>query len=481
VSTAERVAVERIDEVRWRLPRRGAMRTDGLVFASAMLMDRIREDRALEQVCNVACLPGIVGNSLGMPDLHWGYGFPIGGVAAFDLEEGIVSPGGVGYDINCGVRLLRSDLDAARVRKEIQPLVDALFRAVPCGMGGALPARQLEARALDACLEGGLRWAIERGWASEADAEHCEEGGRLAGADPAQVSARAKERGRSQLGTLGSGNHFLEVDRVAEIYDADAARAFGLREDAAAVLIHCGSRGLGHQICTDFLPVMKAAAKKYGLELPDPQLACAPFRSPEGRTYLAAMKAGVNYAFANRQAITHAVREVFAARFGETARLPLVYDVCHNIAKVERHRVDGAERDVVVHRKGATRAFPPGHALTPAAYRSVGQPVIVPGDMGRYSFVLAGTGAALEETFGSSCHGAGRLESRSQARRTTRGRNVPDEMARRGIAVRAASRRTIDEEHPEAYKDVADVVDVVHRAGTARLVARLEPMAVVKG
>jgi tRNA-splicing ligase RtcB len=466
---------------RWRIPRRGRMSVEGLVFASEELLARMQDDRALEQVRNVACLPGLLAPSIGMPDLHWGYGFPIGGVAGFDPEEGVISPGGVGYDINCGVRLLRSRLPVARVTARLDRLAEALFRAVPCGMGGAHDDLVLGEKALDQCLEGGARWAAAQGYGTEDDWAHTEETGRLRGADLAEVSAQARSRGRSQLGTLGSGNHFLEVDRVAEVYDPALGEAFGLVEGAVAVLIHSGSRGLGHQVCTDFLPVMKKAAAAHGIALEDPQLACAPFRSREGQRYFGAMRAAVNFAFANRQLIAHQVRGAFAEVFGGDAVLEQVYDVCHNIAKVERHQIGGRLRDVVVHRKGATRAFPPGHELTPAAYREVGQPVIVPGDMGRYSFVLAATEGAWRETLGSCCHGAGRLQSRTKAKAATRDRDVAQELRARGIVVRAASRRTIDEEAPEAYKDVADVVQVVHEAGIARLAARLEPLCVVKG
>ncbi|MFV1958927.1 MAG: RtcB family protein [Planctomycetota bacterium] len=470
-----------LDAWRWRIERHGPMRTEGLIFASEALFPRIENDRALDQVRNVACLPGIVGASLGLPDLHWGYGFPIGGVAAFDGEDGIVSPGGVGYDINCGVRLLRSSLDAARVETRLDALADALFAAVPCGVGSARSDLVLDGAAIDACLVGGARWALSRGLGEPKDVEHTEENGCLEGARPEWVSARARERGRRQLGTLGSGNHFLEVDRVAEVYDAKAAAALGLEEGTVAVLVHSGSRGFGHQVCTDFLPVMKKAARRHGIDLPDPQLACAPIRSEEGERYMGAMAAAVNYAFANRQVIAHHVRRAFRSVFGEGVVMEQVYDVCHNIAKRERHVVDGRDRELVVHRKGATRAFPPGHPLTPKAYREVGQPVMVPGDMGRYSFVLVGTEGAWRETFGSCCHGAGRLLSRTRARASTRGRDVARELAGRGIRVRAASRRTVDEEAPEAYKDVAEVVAVVAGAGLARVVARLEPLAVIKG
>ncbi len=475
------VEIEKVDDFRWRIPRRGPMRTEGLVFASERLLADMCDDRALEQVRNVACLPGIVGKSLGMPDLHWGYGFPIGGVAGFDPDVGVISPGGIGFDINCGIRLLRSTVDVEDVEPHLAPLVDALYRAVPCGVGERRKDVRFTDADLDACLRDGGKWAVSRGYGKVADLEHTEEDGRLAGADPAEVSERAKERGRTQVGTLGSGNHFLEVDKVAEVLHPKAADALGLSEGQVVVMIHCGSRGLGHQVCTDFLPVMKRSALAAGIALPDLQLACAPFRSAEGQRYFGAMKAAVNFAFANRQVIAQCVRDVFAAVLGPAAGLEQVYDVCHNIAKLERHRVDGREREVLVHRKGATRAFPPRHPLTPFAYREVGQPVIVPGDMGRCSYVLVGTEGATEETLGSCCHGAGRVESRTKAKATTRGRDIVAELKARGIHVRAASRATVAEEHPLAYKDVTDVVAVVHGAGIARIVARLEPMAVVKG
>jgi len=473
--------LERIDDFRWRIPKEPPMRVEGLVFGDASLVEQMRDEKALEQVRNVACLPGLVGPSIGMPDLHWGYGFPIGGVAAFDPDHGVISPGGVGYDINCGVRLLASDLPADAVAAKRARLADALNREVPSGIGSARDDLVLSSAELERCLLEGAGWAVGKGMGDASDLEHTEEGGVLAGARPDLVSALARTRGRDQLGTLGSGNHFLEVDRVAEVYDEAAAAALGIVAGATCVLIHCGSRGLGHQVCTDALPVMRRAAVAHGIELPDPQLACAPFRSPEGQHYFGAMRAAVNFAFANRQVIADRVRRAFRAVVDPHARLRQVYDVCHNIAKLERHVVGGVEREVVVHRKGATRAFPPGHPLTPLAYRDVGQPVLVPGDMGRYSFVLVATEGAWRETFGSCCHGAGRLQSRTKAHAAMKGRDVARDLEAKGVAIRAASRRTIDEEHPGAYKDVADVVAVVTGAGLARLVARLEPFAVVKG
>jgi len=419
-----------------------------------------------------------------MPDIHWGYGFPIGGVAAFDLETGVISPGGVGYDINCGVRLLRSGLSADAVKGRTRDLVEALFRNIPTGVGSHRKDFKLTQPDQEKVLRDGAVWAAAQGFGNAGDLRHIEEGGRLEGADPSLVSERAKERGRNQLGTLGSGNHFVEVQRVAEVFDADAARVLGLEEGGITVSIHTGSRGLGYQVCDDSLQTMLRAARKYGIELPDPQLCCAPVRSEEGRRYLGAMYAAANYAFANRQLITHWVRQSFEEALGQGPKaigLEVVYDVCHNIAKVETHRVAGRETRLCVHRKGATRAFPPGHPQTPEAYRAVGQPVLIPGDMGRYSYVLVGTAQAYEETFGSTCHGAGRRLSRNAAKKSARGRSIQREMEERGVIVRADGYATLAEEIPEAYKDVAEVVDVVHRAGISRRVARLVPIGVIKG
>ena len=475
--------LERIDEFRWRLPRSGAMRAEGLLFASARQVEDLENDEALRQVANVACLPGLVGPSIAMPDIHWGYGFPIGGVAAFDPREGVVSPGGVGYDINCGVRLLAAPLGVAELRPRLAELADELFAAVPSGVGSARSDLRLNDGQLDRVLAQGARRAVEMGFGEDADLDALEAGGRLAEADPGQVSKRARQRGRDQLGTLGSGNHFVEVGYVDETYDARAAEALGLEPGRVTVLIHTGSRGLGHQVCDDHLDVMLAAARRHGIALPDPQLCCAPLGSPEARTYWGAMNAAANFAFANRQLITHHVRLAFARRFGAptAAGIEVVYDVAHNIAKLEEHESGGRRRRVCVHRKGATRAFPPGHPELAPRFRALGQPVLVPGDMGRYSFVLVGTERAAAETFSSCCHGAGRRLSRNAAKREARPRDLVHELERRGILVRAASRATVDEEMPDAYKDVAGVVDVVDGAGLARKVARLRPLAVIKG
>jgi tRNA-splicing ligase RtcB len=478
------IEIQQIDNYRWRIPREGAMRTDGLVFASAKMMQDLLREQALEQVRNVATLPGIVGASMAMPDIHWGYGFPIGGVAAFDADEGVVSPGGVGYDINCGVRLLRSDLHAAEVRPVLDRLADALFRNVPSGVGSHRRDLKLSRTDTRKVLKQGAAWAVNRGYGEAADLEHTEAGGAIPGADPEQVSERALERGHDQLGTLGSGNHFLEIQQVEKIFDEQAAAILGLFAGQLTVSIHTGSRGLGYQVCDDSLRAMLKASQKYGITLPDRQLCCAPLSSPEARDYLAAMAGAANFAFANRQLITAWVRESFEQLLGmgpNDLRLQVIYDVCHNIAKWEEHEVDGQMRRLCVHRKGATRAFPPGHPETPAAYRSIGQPVLIPGDMGRYSYVLVGTAGAMRETFGSTCHGAGRVLSRHAALKQARGHDIVGELARQGIVVRAAGRATVAEELPEAYKDVAEVVEVVEQAGIGRIVARLKPMAVVKG
>ena len=477
------VRVERIDAYRWRVPRHGGMRTDGLIFADEGLMRDLEGDQAVQQVANVAHLPGIVGPAIAMPDIHWGYGFPIGGVAAFDLETGVVSPGGVGYDINCGVRLLATSLSISEARPRLGALVDALYRTIPSGVGASRSDVILQRRELEAVLREGARWAVEHGFGVPADLEAIEANGTLEGADAGAVSDRAKERGKSQLGTVGSGNHFVEVGYVAETFDAAAAARLGLEPGRLTVFIHSGSRGLGYQVCDDSLETMLRASAKYAIPLPDKQLCCAPLASPEARQYWGAMNAAANFAFANRQLMAHYARRALAQVFGPEAaeRTHLVYDVCHNIAKIERHEVAGAPRRVCVHRKGATRAFPPGHPELASQFRDLGQPVLIPGDMGRYSYVLLGTEGAFRETFGSTCHGAGRRLSRHQAKKLARPRNILKELEAQGILVRAANRGTVDEEMPEAYKDVSRVVDVVHAAGIGRKVVQLKPVAVVKG
>jgi tRNA-splicing ligase RtcB len=474
------VKVEQIDEFRWRIPRHGRMLVDGVVYADEPLMADIRQDESLQQVANVAHLPGIVEASLAMPDIHWGYGFPIGGVAAMDAEDGVVSPGGVGYDINCGVRLVASGLTRTEVLPRLREIVKAMYTRVPTGVGASRRDLRLSKPDLKGVLERGAAWAIDRGFGTLDDLHFIEEGGVLQGADAALVSERAMERGQMQLGTLGSGNHFAELQYVSEIYDDDVAAAFGLARDQVTVMIHSGSRGLGHQVCDDHLRVMIRAAAKYGIDLPDRQLCCAPVRSPEGRAYLAAMSAAANFAFANRQVMAHWVRAALADAMGVTpdaTATRTVYDVCHNIAKFEEF----PQGKVCVHRKGATRAYPPDHPKTPLKYRDVGQPVLIPGDMGRYSYVLVGTQHAFNTTFGSSCHGAGRRWSRGHAKRQAKGRAVIEDLAARGVVVMAAGVSTVAEEMPDAYKDVADVVRVVHGADIARRVAQLRPIGVIKG
>jgi tRNA-splicing ligase RtcB len=460
------------------------MRVDGLIFASREILDDILKEQALEQVANVAFLPGIVGSSLAMPDIHWGYGFPIGGVAAMRMKDGVVSPGGVGFDINCGVRLLRTNMLEAEVRPRIKELVDALYRNVPSGLGseGKIKLRRGE---IDEVLVKGSRWAVEKGYGRPEDLEATEERGEMAGADSARVSGRAKERGVPQLGTLGSGNHFLEVAVIDQIQEEAIAHDIGIdRIGQVMLMVHCGSRGLGHQVADDYIGVMVNAMKKYAIDLPDRQLACAPLDSPEGRNYLAAMRCAANYAWANRQCIAHWVRESFCKVMGkpeEDAGLELIYDVAHNIAKVEKHEVNGKRLDLCVHRKGATRAFPAGHPDVPRKYARIGQPVLIPGDMGRFSYILVGTEKAMKESFGSTCHGAGRVKSRAAAKREVRGETIMKELESRGIIVRAGSLKGLAEEAPQAYKDVSLVVKVAHNAGISRIVARTRPIGVIKG
>ena len=474
---------QQIDEYRFRIPRDGQMRVPGLIYASEGMIADIRSDKSPEQVRNVAHLPGIIGHSIAMPDIHWGYGFPIGGVAAFDEETGVLSPGGVGYDINCGVRLLRTDIERGELIGQLPDLATALHKAIPSGVGSK-SHRRLTERELSDVLARGAEWAVAHGYGERADLEHTEEGGHMRGADPEGVSEKARTRGLPQLGSLGSGNHFCEIGYVSEIYDETAARAFGLELEGVTVLIHSGSRGFGYQVCDDSLRVMLAASQRYGIELPDRQLCAAPLSSPEARRYFGGMCSAVNYAFANRQMLTHFVREAFEQLMGKgwaQLGMRLVYDVCHNIAKWETHEVEGRPQRVCVHRKGATRAFGPGHPDVPERYRAVGQPVLIPGDMGRYSYVLAGTDVAMRETFGSCCHGAGRRMSRHQAAKEAKGRSIFKELERRGIFVRSDSARTVAEEISEAYKDVSDVVDAVTGAGLAKKVAKLVPLAVIKG
>lgn len=472
--------IRRKDPVRFLIPEtvQEGMFVPGLLYADGRILSQVENDPVLQQVINVACLPGITGYSFAMPDMHWGYGFPIGGVAAFSEKEGVVSPGGVGYDISCGVRLHVSRLDQGALGPVLPSLVEALFSSIPSGVGSE-GLISLKGPMLDAVLEGGARWAVKNGFGGQRDLERIEHEGCLDGADPELVSPRAKERGKSQLGSLGSGNHFLEIQRVDEVFDPALAKAFGLEPGRVTVMVHCGSRGLGHQVCDDYIRRLGRAVSRYGIKIPDRQLCCAPLDCPEGRDYLGAMQAAANFAMANRQVIASRIRDVFSRFFpGET--LELLYDVSHNMASMEKHSHGGKTGWFCVHRKGATRSLPPGHPELPAIYRDTGQPVIIPGSMGTASYVLTGARGA-EECFFSTCHGAGRVMSRSSALKAKDANVLAKELEGKGILVRAASMRTLGEEAPEAYKDVDLVVDVVERAGLSRKVARLTPLAVIKG
>ena len=477
------MSIKQIDQFKWQLEQTATMRVPGIIYASQRMLQSTDQKEPLKQVANVATLPGIVKASLAMPDMHWGYGFPIGGVAAFDWKNGIVSPGGVGYDINCGVRLAGSNLVEAEVRPRLRELVDALYRHIPCGIGSTGTIK-LSAKEEKHVLRKGSAWAVEQGFGDALDIEHTEDNGCLPHADPTVISPRAIERGRRQLGTLGSGNHFLEVDVVEAIYDEQVAGQWGLSEGQVAVLLHTGSRGFGYQVCDDFLAEMAKHVGRLDFELPDRQLACAPIQSDLGQRYLRAMACAANYAWTNRQILLHRSREVFQHVFGmgpADLGMHLVYDVSHNIAKKETHQVDGEQIPVCVHRKGATRSFPPGHPDLCEAYRHSGQPILIPGDMGTASYVLVGTERAMAETFGSTCHGAGRVMSRKAAKRASKGRSIQRELEDKGILVRWTGRSTLKEEMPDAYKDISQVVEVVHQAGISRKVAKLRPMAVVKG
>ncbi len=478
------VEVRRVRDNVWEIPRRGGMRVPGRIYATARQMDGLAADPCLQQVVNVAHLPGIVGHALAMPDIHWGYGFPIGGVAATRAEDGVVSPGGVGYDINCGVRLVRTRLVLEEIRDRIPEIVRGLFAMIPTGVGARGAIAPLTAGEVRHVLERGAGWAIENGYGNPGDLEHTEEGGCLRSAEPAAVSDAAVERGSGQLGTLGSGNHFVEIEVVDEVYLPDVAARFGLELGRITFLVHSGSRGLGYQVCDDSLAIMGKAMERHHIEVPDPQLACAPIRSAEGRGYLAAMAAAANFAWANRQVIMSLAAGVFERSLGLSPRevgASLLYDVCHNVAKMEKHHVDGTAATVCVHRKGATRAFGPRHPDVPSAFRDLGQPVLIPGDMGRGSYVLVGTERASEETFGSTCHGAGRVLSRAAARRAAHGRDLAGEMRARGVTALARGRFALAEEMPEAYKEVSEVVDVMAHAGISRKVAKLRPIGVIKG
>ncbi len=478
--------LQKIDNFRWRIPQsyKSGMRTDGIIYATESMIAQIRNDEAPEQVANVAFLPGIIGHSMAMPDIHWGYGFPIGGVAAMQYDEGVVSPGGVGYDINCGVRLIRSDLTFDDIKGKVRDLCDQFFLNIPAGVGGEGKLR-VDENELKAVMRKGAKWMIERGIGFSEDIEVSEQNGCLDFADPDCISKEAIKRGRPQLGTLGAGNHFLEIQAVEEIYDERIAEVFGITgKGQITVMIHTGSRGFGHQVCEDNLQVMQRAVVKYGINLPDRQLACAPVTSKEGQDYLRAMACAANFAWANRQAIAHWVRESFERVLGAGAHklgLRQVYDVAHNMAKIEDHEYNGKLMKLCVHRKGATRAFGPNNPHVSEIYRSVGQPVIVPGDMGRYSFLLVGTDNAMKNTWGSTCHGAGRMMSRHAAIKRMRGKDVQEELAARGIVVKAKGRDTLSEEASYAYKDVADVVETCAGADISRLVAKMRPLGVVKG
>jgi tRNA-splicing ligase RtcB (3'-phosphate/5'-hydroxy nucleic acid ligase) len=473
--------ISRIGEYEWEVPVGfvPGMRVPGRYFLSDAL-EKTLEAGAVQQLANVATLPGIIRYSLAMPDIHWGYGFPIGGVAAFGRETGVVSPGGVGFDINCGVRVLGTPLSVTELTRR-RELVETLYKSVPTGVG-AKGSIRISGKELDGMMTKGAGWAVSQGYGMPEDEERCEEEGRMAQADAGAVSAKAKQRGMPQGGTLGAGNHFLEIQAVKEIYDPGAASAFGLKPGQVVVMIHCGSRGLGHQTCTDHLKILESAVKRYQIPVPDRQLACAPVESPEGRAYFSAMAAAANYAWANRQMIMHAVRGVFQKMYGiEYESMHHIYDVAHNVAKMEEHVVDGRKVAACVHRKGATRAFGPGHPDLPARFAQTGQPVIIPGSMGTSSYLLRGTAVAMERTFGSTCHGAGRVLSRSAAKKNISGTTVKNNLAREGIIVCAPNDSAIAEEAPDAYKSSSEVVRVVDALGLSRLVARFEPLGVIKG
>jgi len=478
--------MNKLDEFRFEIPRsyKPCMSTSAIIFSNDKLIQSVKADNAPEQAANVACMPGIVGRSMAMPDIHWGYGFPIGGVAAFDDESGVISPGGIGYDVNCGVKLVRTDLMLKDVGKDIKKLIDAIFENVPSGVGEKGKLR-LTGRQIDDVLDGGAEWAVKQGYGWEDDLTSCEESGSMKTADSSKVDMKAKQRGAPQLGTLGGGNHFLEIQKVERIFDQEAAKAFGINsEDQIMVSIHSGSRGCGHQIASDYIRIMESALRKYNISVPDRQLACAPVNSQEGQDCFKAMSGAANYAWANRQLILHWVRESFEQILGRSAEemgMACVYDVAHNICKLEEHEFEGRRRKLYIHRKGATRAFDSSRQEVPQKYRKVGQPVLIPGDMGSASYVLVGTSNAMSETFGSTCHGAGRLMSRTSAAKRFSANEVVALLQSRGIYIKAASRDGIIEEAPGAYKDVDEVVRVAHGSGISKMVARLKPLGVMKG
>lgn len=479
----KKYTIRRLDDIRWEIPRVGGMRVPGLIFGDERTLPEIEKDQSADQVYNVAHLPGIVGRSMAMPDVHWGYGFPIGGVAAFDMDEGIVSPGGVGYDINCGVRLGVTNLYRETIAPEIRKIIDALFAQVPCGVGSR-GGIKLNKKSMADVLKTGAAWAVKQGFGGEAELGMIENRGVIHDADPDATSERAFERGKDQLGTLGSGNHFLEIGFIDEIFDETVAIAWGLDLQRVTIMIHSGSRGFGYQVCDEFLARMVKTFHKEGIEVPDRQLACTKLKGPLGRQYLAAMAGAANFAFANRQILMHLIARAWQEAMNISPRelgMRLLYDVCHNMAKIETHTVNGKVMKLCVHRKGATRVLSEGHADLPPRYRSTGQPVLIPGDMGRASYILVGRQGAMDQTFGSACHGAGRLLSRSEAIKKTQGRSIDRELQARNIYPRWVGRKTLREECPEAYKDVTVVVDIVHRAGLAHKVARIRPLGVVKG
>ncbi|MBN2367842.1 RtcB family protein [Candidatus Woesearchaeota archaeon] len=473
--------LKKINDVTWEIPKEGAMKVPGKIFVSEKLMEVIKEDNSIQQVKNVACMPGILKNAFAMPDMHMGYGFSIGGVAAFDMDEGIITPGGIGFDINCGVRLLASGLKKEEVAPKIDELLDQMFKRVPCGVGRDSDIR-LDDKDLDNVMVKGAKWAVENNYGNEDDVVHCESNGKLDWAKPGKVSQKARARGRKQLGTLGAGNHFLEIQYVDEIYMPEVAQKFGIKEKGQVVImIHCGSRGFGHQVCSDYLRRMEDEYAELVAKLPEKDLAYAPFKSELGQDYYGAMACAANYAWANRHIIGHNVRKSFERVFGEKAALKTVYDVCHNIAKEEEHNIDGEKKKVIVHRKGATRCFPAGHPEVPEAYREVGHPVIIPGSMGTASYVLVGTPETLDIAFGSTAHGAGRVMSRKQANQEFRGEQVKKELESKNIKLKSASWRGVSEEAPQVYKDIDEVIRVTEKAGISKAVARLRPMGVIKG
>ncbi|MCK4353245.1 RtcB family protein [candidate division WOR-3 bacterium] len=477
--------LKKLSDYKWLIPKdaRSGMRVDAIFYANKSILDTV-EDTAIQQLTNVACLPGIIEPVLGMPDMHWGYGLPMGAIGAFDKEKGVISCGCTGFDINCGIHMLRTNLLADEVKSKLNDLISTLFHTIPCGVGARGKLR-LSNKELSKVFTNGVRWAVENGYGIPEDLERIEENGCIKGADPSKISNHAMNRGAPQLGTLGAGNHFLEIQAVDEIYEQEIAKVFGINQKGQiTIMIHCGSRGLGHQVATDYLKIHSSAARKYGIRLPDPQLVCAPTTSNEGQDYFSAMKGAANYAFCNRQIIAHWVRESFAQVFKkswESMEMNTIYDVCHNICKLEEHTINGKKREVYVHRKGATRAFPPGHIDVPIVYRKVGQPVLIAGSMGTASYILIGTDKAMVESFGSSCHGAGRAMSRHAAIKRFRGETVKRELESRGKTVRSTHPKILAEEAPGAYKDVDAVVESVHKAGISKKVARVIPLGIAKG